>query len=293
MPLRRVWIGSPNYSSRSAGVRLVVVHTAEGARTYQSLGSFFQGRVSASSHVGIDDTAGTIGEYVRRSNSAWTQAAFNSQAVAVELCAFAKWDRAEWNRHPNMLRNCASWIAEECAAFGIPIVKLSSAQAQGSGRGVCGHVELGARGGGHWDPGPGFPWADVIAMAKGGSGGTTAPPPEPKEGDLVAAAMAANGTLHVFELHDGWIWYSYQPHGQTGWNGGKAGKGPAGMSRFAPAADVVSISAAQNDGGVLHVFGRKKDGSLVYTYQPKGKSSWNGGQAGKSVAGLSAFAPKP
>ena len=32
MSLKRVWIASPNYSSRSgSGVRLVVVHTAEGA----------------------------------------------------------------------------------------------------------------------------------------------------------------------------------------------------------------------------------------------------------------------
>ena len=40
--LRRVWIPSPNYSSRGGtAVRLIVVHTAEGATTYQSLGSFF------------------------------------------------------------------------------------------------------------------------------------------------------------------------------------------------------------------------------------------------------------
>ena len=53
-----------------------------------------------------------------------------------------------------MLANCAAWIAEECAAFGIPVRKLSAAQAQGGQAGVCGHVDLGAAGGGHWDPGP-------------------------------------------------------------------------------------------------------------------------------------------
>ena len=42
MSLRRVWMPSPNYSSRGgARVRLIVVHTAEGALTIEALGSFF------------------------------------------------------------------------------------------------------------------------------------------------------------------------------------------------------------------------------------------------------------
>jgi len=42
MTLKRDWIPSPNYSSRGgSGVRLVIVHTAEGALTYEALGSYF------------------------------------------------------------------------------------------------------------------------------------------------------------------------------------------------------------------------------------------------------------
>ena len=125
-------------------VRLIVVHTAEGARTIESLGSYFQGNVQASSHTGADDKTGTIGEYVKRSNKAWTQGNFNPAAVAIELCGFAAWDTAEWDRHPNMLDNCARWIAEEAKHYGIPITKLNADQAQGSGRGVCAHNELGS-----------------------------------------------------------------------------------------------------------------------------------------------------
>ncbi len=55
------------------GVRLVVLHTAEGARTFEDLGAFFAGDSGVSSHVGIDDTPGIIGEYVRPENKAWTQ----------------------------------------------------------------------------------------------------------------------------------------------------------------------------------------------------------------------------
>jgi N-acetylmuramoyl-L-alanine amidase len=168
--LTRKPIPSPNYSSRGgSSVRLIVIHTAEGARTIEELGNFFANPGSGvSSHTGIDDTKGVIGEYVRREYKAWTASGANPVAVQTELCAFAKWDKAEWNRHPNMLSNCAAWIAEEAAKFGLPITKLSASQAQGSGRGVCQHVDLGAWGGGHWDCGGSFPIDDVLAMARGG-----------------------------------------------------------------------------------------------------------------------------
>lgn len=168
-PLQRVAIPSPNYSSRGgAAVRLIVLHTAEGARTYQELGNFFASSSSGvSSHVGIDDTMGTIGEYVKRPNKAWTAANANPVAVQVELCAFAAWSAAEWDKHPHMLDNVARWIAEEAAAFDIPIVALTPSQAQGTNWGVCQHSDLGSWGGGHWDCGGNFPMADVISKAKG------------------------------------------------------------------------------------------------------------------------------
>jgi hypothetical protein len=292
MALKRVWIPSPNYSSRGgASVRLIVLHTAEGARTIESLGSFFQGDVSASSQVGTDDKVNTVGEYVSRGNKSWTQSEFNPVATSNELCGFASWSTDEWrNNHANMLANCAAWIAEEAAHFGIPITRLSASQAQGSGRGVCQHVDLGSRGGGHHDCGSGFPMDYVLDLARGG-GGAAAESTE--EDSLITSAVAANGNFHVFELDGGWIWYTWQQKGKTNWNGGAEGKGPAGMSRFAEAKDVVSISAETASDGTLHVFGRKKNGSVVFTYQKPNQNNWAGGAAGKSVAGLSGFAPEP
>ena len=150
-------------------MRLIVIHTAEGARTIEELGNFFASSSSGvSSHTGADDKAGVIGEYVKRGNKAWTQGNANPVAVSIELCAFAKWSPAEWDKHPNMLANCAAWIAEEAAAFGIPITKLTPQQAQGSGRGVCQHVDLGSWGGGHYDCGGSFPMDEVLEMARGG-----------------------------------------------------------------------------------------------------------------------------
>jgi hypothetical protein len=169
-----VWLPCPNYSTRGNGtVALVVVHTTEGASSYQNLSAFFNGTAgtpgAVSSHVGIDDTPDTIGEYVQRGYKAWTQGNANPVAVAAELCGFAAWTATDWAGHPAMLSNCAEWIAEECAAFGIPIQKLTPAQAQGGWLGVCGHGDLGAWGGGHSDPGSSFPWDQVLTMASGGT----------------------------------------------------------------------------------------------------------------------------
>jgi hypothetical protein len=193
--LERVWIPSPNYSSRSSSVRLIVLHTAEGARTYQDLGAFFGHPSSGvSSHVGIDDTPGVVGEYVHRDKKAWTQGNANPYSVAAELCAFAEWDLDEWANHLEMLANTAEWIAEEAKAFGIPLERLSAAQAQdGYSKGVCQHVDLGAAGGGHWDCGPSFPMDDVIAMAQGGP-----PAPELGEGGEDVFIRSSDGRVRWF-----------------------------------------------------------------------------------------------
>ena len=189
MPLQRQWIPSPNYSSRGgAGVRLIVLHTAEGSKSYQSLGSYFANPNSqVSSHVGIDDTPNVVGEYVKRGNKAWTASNANPVAVQAEMCAWASWSLVDWDSHPVMLQNCAAWIAEEAAAFGIPIVRLTPQEAQGSGRGVCQHRDLGRWGGGHVDCGNDFPINAVLAMA----GGTT--PNRPLPTPLPPPTLPAGG----------------------------------------------------------------------------------------------------
>lgn len=174
MALRRVSIPSPNVSGRRSEVRLIVIHTAEGGTTFEGLGSFFAAPSSkVSSHVGIDDRPGVIGEYVKPDRVAWTQGNANGFSVAAELLGFARWSRDEWLRHPAMLANTGAWIAEEAHRFDIPITKVS-----GAGRGVCGHVDLSGPGG-HWDPGPGFPWDVVLAAATGEPIGAPPPPPPP------------------------------------------------------------------------------------------------------------------
>ena len=239
--LKRVWIASPNYSSRGGvRVRLIVVHTAEGARTYQDLGAFFASRsAEASSHVGIDDTPGKIGEYVKRPDKAWTHANANPYSVAVELCAFAEWSPAEWNRHPAMLENCGRWIGEESRHYGIPLDRLSAGEAQGGKSGVCGHVDLGAGGGGHWDPGPSFPWSTVMAVARGDLDAAQPPKPPPTYAMNVATMLAMTAEVPMppeYLIHTK-LAKGGQYHDRT------YGVYPNGLVRYLNAADKAALAA--------------------------------------------------
>jgi N-acetyl-anhydromuramyl-L-alanine amidase AmpD len=161
---------SPNSSPRGAApVRLVILHTAEGARTVAELGNYFAAAsVQVSSHVGIDDDG--LEQYVDYDREAWTTRSANPISDNAELCGFAAWTREQWlSDHMPMLRNAASWVAARCTARNIPVVKLTPAQVAAGHPGVCGHVDwtVGMKDGTHTDPGPGFPWDVVISLAQG------------------------------------------------------------------------------------------------------------------------------
>jgi hypothetical protein len=249
MTLRRDWIGSPNYSNRNTPVRLIVLHTAEGALSYQSLGSFFANPASGvSSHVGIDDSPSVIGEYVLPHLKAWTQADANPYSVAAELCAFASWTPAQWHTHATMLANTAAWIAEEAIAFDIPIRKLSPAEAQGGVAGVCQHVDLGAAGGNHWDCGPGFPMDEVLHMAANGAW----PEPSRQKGhNMIASTDTGRGYWTV--THDGAVYafgdaqfkgQAFDPDLITGEVIGIAGKGTDGYWLYASDGGIFAFGSA-------------------------------------------------
>jgi hypothetical protein len=245
--LRRDWIGSPNYSNRNSTVRLIVLHTAEGALTYQSLGAFFANPASGvSSHVGIDDTPGVIGEYVQPDRKAWTQAEANPYSVAAELCAFASWDTATWHQHQTMLENTAAWVREEATRFGIPLVLLNAAEAQTGAHGVCQHADLGTLGGNHWDCGPGFPINEVMAMA----GGIITQPDQPhKKGrNMIASTESGQGYWTV--TSDGAI----GAFGDAEYHGGAFDfdESLPGRQPMAPGTEIIGIAGKDNDGYWLY-----------------------------------------
>jgi Putative peptidoglycan binding domain/N-acetylmuramoyl-L-alanine amidase len=186
MSLNRIWIPSPNYSASRNASRLLVIHTAEGARTFRDLGNFFaQASRECSSQVGIDDTPNQIGEYVRPEAKAWAAFAANDWGEHAELCGFAGWSRDEWLQHPVMLNNTTAWLQEESARYGIPLVHIDGNAIRAGQSGVCGHADVvaGGAGGDHWDPGPNFPWdvvlTGVAAPVAVPSAPVPAPPPPP------------------------------------------------------------------------------------------------------------------
>jgi N-acetyl-anhydromuramyl-L-alanine amidase AmpD len=170
-------IPSPFHSARGTQkVRLVVVHTAEGASTVEALGAWFQkSSTQASSHAGIDDNR--VETYVPYTRSAWTLRSGNAISDNVELCGWARWSREEWLSHDKMIRLTAAWIRGRCIARNIPIRKLTPAQVAGGQAGVIGHVDwtVGMRDGSHTDPGPKFPWDIVIDLAIHGDAPVPAP----------------------------------------------------------------------------------------------------------------------
>ena len=204
MALIRDWYPTANKSSGGAK-RLIVIHTTEGWGTSPTgmydCAIYFQGPVGASSQVCIDNYhPGRIAECVSRGYGAWTQCNYNSVAVAAEQCGYASWSRDTWlGQKEPLLRNTAQWIAEESQALGIPITDLTASQAQGSGRGVCYHSELGSAGCGHGDPGGGYPLDVVLGWAREYAGGTTPPPQQPptEVPDMTpAVAIDSQGRAH-------------------------------------------------------------------------------------------------
>jgi hypothetical protein len=186
MALKRYWWPSPSYSPGAIGSdpRLLCLHTTEGARDNDSIKNFLCGHNGVSYHASVDNLADNVAyEYVYEQDGAWAQCGANSHAVCLVMCtpsgASAGWSADYWwNEQSRMMHNAARWLAEESAQHGIPLVALTSSQAQGSGRGVCEHQHLGSWGCGHSDCGA-LPLDKLLALAKDYGGGTVGGPEEP------------------------------------------------------------------------------------------------------------------
>lgn len=150
-----------NQSSRNGQTpRIIVVHSTEsherpGSADLAAIGAWFDNPTAqASSHV-CTDADGTSARYVPDIAKAWHVANFNSQALGIEQigqAAQGKWAKAE-------LKETARWIAYWSRKWGIPITHSTT-------RGVCRHSDLGAAGGGHHDPGAGYPLSYVLRKAR-------------------------------------------------------------------------------------------------------------------------------
>jgi N-acetyl-anhydromuramyl-L-alanine amidase AmpD len=171
------------YKSSARGtrpVRLVAIHTTEGARTAASLGSYFyQDSTQASSHVGIDNKE--TKPYVPYDRAAWTIRSANPISDNAEICGYAHWTRAQWLSRATVdgcespydrLVRAAEWTKARCIARGIPRRWLTPAQVAAGMSGIIGHVDwtVGMNDGTHTDPGTGFPKDVFMAIVAADEG---------------------------------------------------------------------------------------------------------------------------
>jgi hypothetical protein len=162
-----------NKSSRGGQKpRLIVLHTTEstgrpGITDLKGLGEFFdRPEVEASSHV-ANDSEGHDARFVHDFEKAWTCSNDNAFTLNLEQIAFAATRRNEWYKlHPHQLANTAKWIAHWSKRWDIPIRRGVAPAGLLIRSGVASHKQLGLMGGGHWDPGPGYPMRYVLLLAR-------------------------------------------------------------------------------------------------------------------------------
>lgn len=157
----------PSSSRGGAQILWATLHSAEGARTVQSLFDFFNRNQNASSHAGADGY-GLTGPWVPDERAAWTLLNGNSRSLNLELCGFARWTREQWLSEGwvdgvwnprQMIRNAAAWAREKCDRHGLPRRWLTLDQIRRGERGIIMHADYtyATGDGDHTDLGKNFP----------------------------------------------------------------------------------------------------------------------------------------
>lgn len=159
--------------------QLIVLHTSEGherAGSARALGLNWFARPGAkvSATFGVD--ASEVVAYTAIDQLAWHAGPANGVSIGIEQCGKANqsgpslpgstdgaWFDADSSA---MLENLCDLLSALCTKYHIEARKLDSSEV---GRilagdttvtGLCGHVDV--PGATHWDPGPGYPWLQVL-----------------------------------------------------------------------------------------------------------------------------------
>lgn len=163
-----------NSNGPRAKTLFAVCHTQEGDGTAVSLANYLNNN-KVSYNIVVDSTD-TV-EVVPVDQGPWAAMAANN--IAFHLCfagSRAGWNRDTWLAKDAMLKRGAKAVAAACKQFDIPAVKVLSTNGWPvTPKGIAGHTDFGQRGGGHTDPGPGFPWPEFIQMVQDNLGTPTTP----------------------------------------------------------------------------------------------------------------------
>lgn len=158
---------SPNQSHRSASPRLIVIHSTESANRpgtgdLEAVAAWFARPESqVSSHV-ITDADGQSARCVKDGMKAWHCAGFNGVSLGIEQIGRAA--QRSWTR--DEVRETARWCARWSVLHNIPLRRGAVSNGSVTRSGIVRHMDLGSAGGGHSDPGPGYPLDDLIHLAR-------------------------------------------------------------------------------------------------------------------------------
>ena len=180
--------GTGNSNGRRPRTDFAAAHTQEGG-TGDAIGL---ARYCIGAQVGynviVDDERTVLN--VPNVEGSWSAADANN--IAWHLCfagSYAAWSAGRWlSRDASdglnedaMLWRGAKAFAAACLEFKIPVEWVGAVVYANNNwppkRGICGHVSFGQRGGGHTDPGRGFPVAEFIRRVQSFMRSAVAPAP--------------------------------------------------------------------------------------------------------------------
>lgn len=104
----------------------------------------------------------------------------NPRSIGKEVCGEPSYTRAQWLSDAvwPAVEACALSTREDCLAYSIPMVRITSGDLLRGAHGITGHVDVSQawHQSTHWDPGPNFPWDRFMAVVLAGSPAAAAPP---------------------------------------------------------------------------------------------------------------------
>lgn len=141
----------------------IILHSTEssnqeGVRDLYNIGAYWSTN-GLGAHLGVDDEGNTA-LYIDFNRIGWHVAGRNTGAIGIEMVGTAHWTYQDWVSRPKLLNEVARWLAYLSRTYDIPLVRDPY-------HGVSTHNDQSQlSGGGHWDPGPGFPFNLVLGDAK-------------------------------------------------------------------------------------------------------------------------------
>lgn len=167
--IKTIW--SPNhYAGRNAPIRLIVLHVTDSDREPRDrdcigIGDYFADpKDQVSAHLVVGSAGHTV-RCVKDEDTAWHCEGFNDVAIGIEQCAHND-TLTTWRANATQLHETARNVALLAKRHGVPIVHGAVNGSSVTRPGVIQHMELGAYGGNHDDCGPGYPFDQLLALAR-------------------------------------------------------------------------------------------------------------------------------